>query len=104
MCMRANRYIAPSGKTYMFFSGQDTNVYDEKDAEFFAKGDIFKEIKTHDKIENKIVQAARYTREQLEKLEFKALKEIGKLFGTTDRSKEKIIDEILEKQDSDKTG
>uniref|UniRef100_A0A6M3K1V8 Uncharacterized protein n=1 Tax=viral metagenome TaxID=1070528 RepID=A0A6M3K1V8_9ZZZZ len=39
-----------------------------------------------------------YTKSDLEKLSFKELKVIGKKFGTTDRSKSKLIKEILKLQ------
>jgi len=39
-----------------------------------------------------------YSKEDLEKCSFKKLKNIGKKFGTTDRSKKKLIKEILNLQ------
>ena len=39
-----------------------------------------------------------YTKEYLEKLNLKELKVIGIKFGTTDRNKEKLIQEILKLQ------
>jgi len=46
----------------------------------------------------KEVEKVKYTKKELNLLEFKELKVIGKKFGTTDRSKVNLIKEILKLQ------
>ena len=50
------------------------------------------------KEEPKAKEDNKYTKEDLELMTFKQLKVIGKKFGTTDRSKDKLIKEILNLQ------
>ena len=47
------------------------------------------------KKEEEKVEVKKYTKKELNAMEFKDLKVIGKKFGTTDRSKDNLIKEIL---------
>lgn len=47
---------------------------------------------------NKVKKPNKFSKSDLEKMSFNDLKEIGKKYGTTDRSSKKLIEEILELQ------
>lgn len=55
--------------------------------------ELKEEVKEPEKVKSNL-----YKKEDLEKLSFKELKEIGKEFGTTDRSKKNLIKEIIRLQ------
>jgi len=59
-----------------------------------------KEVKPEkEKSEKEPKKVERYTLDSLKSMTFKALKAVGSKFGTTDRSKSKLIKEILDLQD-----
>jgi hypothetical protein len=57
-----------------------------------------KEFEVAPKKEKKVKKEKVYIKEDLEELDFKELKKIGKKFGTTDRSRKNLIKEILSLQ------
>ena len=67
-----------------------------KTAEKVVKEEV-KEV-VEEIVEKEVESGEKYTKKELEKLEFKELKVIGRTFNTTDRSKKGLIKEILELQ------
>mgnify|MGYP005672885945 CR=1 FL=1 len=99
MSLPANRY-----RGYLFLANQWLEIKDKDDIEYFKSHPELFEIqglkeKVKEAIGIKTEKKAKYTREELEKMSFMELKEIGRKFGTTDRSKERLIEEILALQE-----
>lgn len=59
--------------------------------------DNIKDFEKKEKVVEK-PKSKKYNEDDLNKMSFKDLKKVGKKFGTTDRSKKKLISEILELQ------
>jgi len=51
-----------------------------------------------EKPKEEVKEEKKYSKKELEAMSFTKLKKVGKKFGTTDRSKKKLISEILELQ------
>jgi len=106
---------------YLFRPGKWLNILNKEDIEFFKNNSLFeikgvkekvKEIvkpKTEKKEE---VEKIKYSKEELEQMSFFEVKEIGSIIGRklgikdkskfTDRSKDKLIEEIMKIQEEKK--
>ena len=102
MSLPANVY-----RGYLFLANQWLEITNEDDIEYFKSHPELFEIKgLKEKVKEAIgikskEKKRKYTREELEKMSFMELKEIGRRFGTTDRSKERLIKEILSLQEKE---